>query len=88
MCCSIIGKISFNITGLTVKDLKVVVNKLAKVKSKWHSIGLQLGVPHHELKAIENNYSTVERRLSEIVEFWLKGTVHICSMCVTCVPLT
>ena len=54
-------------------DLRSVTNELSSVKTKWHTIGVQLGVDPAKLEEIENNYQTADRRFSEVIKFWLRG---------------
>lgn len=67
MCCD--SEFMFLLTaGLNLATLR---NLLDDVECKYHKIGIQLGISGNKIKAIEANYPLVERRLSEVVSFWL-----------------
>jgi hypothetical protein len=45
-----------------------------KISSQWRSIGVQLGVPYHELDTIQaNNPHMVQNCLSRVFNWWLKN---------------
>ena len=52
-------------------DLSIICEELAKVKYKWKSIGLKLGVPYYKLKEFEKESDP----LVEVIDYWLKGNV-------------
>ena len=52
--------------------MREICNALAKVKYKWFSIGIQLGIPPHKLKEFEKGADP----LVETVDFFLKGNVE------------
>ena len=39
----------------------------------YHGLGIQLGLPLHELNTIEANHQCVERRKMEVLALWLQG---------------
>ena len=39
----------------------------------YHGLGIQLGLPLHELTTIEANHQRVERRKMEVLALWLQG---------------
>ena len=49
----------------------------AKIATKWRSIGVQLGTPHHELDIIQANNRgdphMVQNCLSRVFDWWLKN---------------
>ena len=53
----------------------------ANVAPKWKSIGIQFGVPHHELDTIQaNNYGhphMVQNCLSRVFDWWLKNEQNV-----------
>ena len=44
---------------------------------KWYEIGVQLGVSESKLRQIEADHTTVGRRFSEVINFWLKGNTQV-----------
>ena len=57
--------------GLTLQNLS---NELATVVSKYFPIGIQLGVPDHQIKVFESSYnSDASRCFSEVISYWLKN---------------
>lgn len=53
-----------------MKDLQ---NDLALIAHKWYSIGLQLGVPAHDLDKINREGSDAQRLLSDTLVHWLSN---------------
>ena len=53
---------------MTLKD---VCAALAKVKTKWFIIGVQLGIPRHKLQEFKYDLDP----LSAVVYYWLRGNV-------------
>ena len=53
----------------------------AKIAPKWRSIGVQLGVPHHELDIIQANNRgdphMVQNCLSRVFDWWLKNEQNV-----------
>ena len=39
----------------------------------YHGLGIQLGLPLHELNTIEANHQRVKRRKMEVLALWLQG---------------
>ena len=64
--------IIFCITEFTLKNL---TNKLRSV-TVWYQLGLQLDVPSNELDKIEEDYSKVDRRMSEVLKYWWRNCPH------------
>ena len=54
-------------------DLATLTRELSSAKDKWHEIGVQLHIEHSQLSAIEDMYPYIDRRLSEMLNFWLEG---------------
>ena len=44
---------------------------------KWYEIGVQLGVSEAKLRQIEADRTTVNRRFSEVINFWLNGNTQV-----------
>ena len=44
---------------------------------KWYEIGVQLGVSESKLRQIEADHTTVGRRFSEVISFWLSGNTQV-----------
>ena len=57
--------------GLTLQNLN---NELAAMISKYFYVGIQLGIPEHQLNEFESNYSEARRRFSEVISYWLKNS--------------
>ena len=54
------------------RDLGSLLNQLQSASAKWWEIGLQLGLDHGELAAIQRNHpGDVQRCLSEVIYAWL-----------------
>lgn len=58
-------------------DIKTLVNELKPVKDRYGEIGIQLGIEMTQIKAIELEHSTVDRRLSETLDYWLRGNTEV-----------
>lgn len=58
----------------TLRDLTHILDS---VKSKWHALGIQLGVDMAKLQSIESRYSDPGRCLSEMLGVWLKGKTDV-----------
>ena len=41
---------------------------------KYFFIGIQLGIPEHQISEFESNYPEVNRRFSEVISYWLKNS--------------
>ena len=54
-------------------QLRDLVTELRKVIKKWHQLGLLLNIPPDRLDKIEDEYSSPDRRLSEILLYWLNN---------------
>ena len=57
--------------------MKTLMEKLNSVKSKWHLIGICLGIELSQLNVIEDQYSDIGRRLSETLQYWLDGNTEV-----------
>ena len=57
--------------------MKTLMEKLNSVKSKWHLIGICLGIKLSQLDVIEDQYSDIGRRLSETLQYWLDGNTEV-----------
>ena len=53
-------------------NLKNLVNELKSV-TEWHPLGLQLDVPDYELRRVEQDCSGVNRRVAEVLQYWLNN---------------
>ena len=51
--------------------LKDLVYELKGVD--WHALGIELDVPPHTLRSIERDNVTQDRRLSEVIQFWMNN---------------
>ena len=54
-------------------DLATLTRELSPAKDKWHEIGVQLEIELFHLSDIEDMYPKIDRRLSEMLNFWLEG---------------
>ena len=52
--------------GILSSELKTVIN--------WHQLGLNLGLPKHELDKIERDYQGNDRQRLEMLDKWLQRT--------------
>ena len=50
-------------------ELRDLVHELKGVN--WHALGIKLDVPTHTLKSIEGDNPTQDRRLSEVLQYWI-----------------
>ena len=64
--------IIFCVAEFTLKNL---TNKLRSV-TVWYELGVQLNVPSNELDKIEEDYSKVDRRMSEVLKYWWRNCPH------------
>ena len=54
-------------------ELKEVLNELKEV-TKWHELGVQLGVPAHKLNAIDRQHTQdTDRSKTEVIIWWLQN---------------
>ena len=64
-----------------VDDLGLLVKLCGKIASQWRNIGIQLGVPGHELDNIQENCRggphMVQNCLSSVFDWWLKNEQDI-----------
>ena len=62
-------------------DLPLLMELCSKIAGKWRSIGIQLGVPDHELDVIQANNRgdphMVQNCLSRVFNWWLKNKQDI-----------
>ena len=60
-------------TQLAEQELKSITNELKEV-SKWHQLGVQLGLTPGLLDTIESNYPRdTERCKTEVLTWWLQN---------------
>ena len=60
-------------TQLAEQELKLITNELKEV-SKWHQLGVQLGLTPGLLDTIESNYPRdAERCKTEVLTWWLQN---------------
>ena len=45
--------------------------------SKYYYIGVQLGIPEHQLNEFESNYPEARRRFSELISYWPKNSESV-----------
>ena len=51
------------------------LQELVQLKvSNWYDVGLHLGVPDHEMEAIQKTYTDVKDRRREMYKAWLRVT--------------
>ena len=62
---------------MSIVDLPLLMELCAKVADKWKSIGIQLGVPHHELTSIQSynrgDYQMIRNCLIDMFYWWLNN---------------
>ena len=54
-----------------------MTNELCSVIDKWFQIGVQLGLDETKLNQIEADHHNVDRRFSEVINFWLNGNTQV-----------
>ncbi len=54
-----------------IEDLKTVHKYLSMISTKWYTIGVCLGVSISRLRAMEQDYTTTDRRLLAMIEEWI-----------------
>ena len=66
--------IHFNNNCYIAKELSLLnlTNKLHSVTA-WHQLGIQLEVPPHKLEEIEQSHSRIDRRMSEVLNYWWRN---------------
>ena len=52
-------------------NLRIICEELGTLKTEWHTIGVQLGIPAHKL----NEFEKKDDPLSLVVGYWLDGNV-------------
>ena len=55
--------------------MKTVTDELHSVAHRYSELGVQLGMPLHQIKSLEYRYghtSGVDRILAEIIDWWLR----------------
>ena len=61
--------------SLHVQSLREVLNLLHRVRRKWYSIGIQLGLNIEKLDTIRARYSSdFDEGLTQMIKLWLKST--------------
>ena len=53
------------------------MNELKPATAKYHEIGIQLGIKPARIEVIEKDHHHTERRLCEILLFWLRGNTDV-----------
>lgn len=53
--------------------MKQLQNDLALIAHKWYNIGLQLGVPAHDLDKINRDGTDAQRLLNDTLLHWLSN---------------
>ena len=66
-CCTLSIMINNFYTELILRNLIAEL----KTVTDWHSLGIHLGVPGHQLKKIEQDFQSMERRKAEVLQYWL-----------------
>ena len=57
-------------------DLKLwVVDEI--VPSEWFALGMILNIPHQKLAAMEENHARVDRRCTEMLNFWISSKTKL-----------
>lgn len=56
-------------------NLKNFTNELQSVVD-WHTLGVNLNLKSHKLSGIEEEYSKLTRRKSEMLSLWLQNTTN------------
>ena len=73
------GFYPYNVHNFYLVSLAAVLNvqnlspELATVIN-WYTLGLNLGLPKHELDKIECDYQKNDRRKAEMLDLWLRRT--------------
>ena len=49
-------------------------NELYEIAAEYFTFGLKLGVQYRKLKAIESNFTEVDRRFQEVIAEWLSNS--------------
>ena len=57
-------------------DLTTLTSELSPAKNKWHEIGVQLKIELSHLNDIEDMHTTSERRMTEMLGYWLDGNTE------------
>ena len=55
---------------LNIKDLRSALGAV----TDWYSLGVYLGLENYELMRIEDNYPRNERKMSQMLDVWLRRT--------------
>lgn len=72
LCMAICHISFFSESALSTQNLALLTNELASV-TRWHNLGIKLGVPSHALTIIERDYpQDTERCKSEMLVRWLE----------------
>ena len=72
-CCNFISTIFYAISLAAVLNAQNLSSELATVVD-WFGLGLNLGLPKHELDRIEHDYQGNDRRRVEMLDLWLRCT--------------
>lgn len=65
-------KYAFATVGLTVSDLRTVLDAVWMARARWSEIGLELGLSVDDLENIEGRDNG--RRLERVLTIWLRRT--------------
>ena len=63
------------VQAANVPDVQVLSSELTTVVD-WHKLGLNLGIPKHELDKIERDYRLNDRQRLEMLHLWLRHTPY------------
>ena len=66
--------VDFEEQGLSLRNLS---NELANVVTKYFEIGIQLGIPEHQLYKFESDHLSVQRRFSKVISYWLNNATGV-----------
>ena len=65
-----------NKSEVQTTDVQSVKNLSSELKTvtAWYNLGINLGLPTHELHKIESDYQGNDRRMLAVLELWLRRT--------------
>ena len=72
-CCNFISTIFYTISLAAVLNAQNLSSELATVVD-WFGLGLNLGLPKHELDRIERDHQGNDRRRVVMLDLWLQCT--------------
>ena len=60
---------------LSIDDLSLVFSDLDPLSAKWNKIGLYLNISKRILEKIDEDYKKTDRKMEELISFWLRNEV-------------